>query len=683
MEENKINFTKDKDDSHSLLYSEETIEPAFYHSIMNQKINKKIDIILPHEITKKKKIIYDLFQKKFGPNFLEKKPESLNHFESLLGKYFFSSKSKFLKKYFPKIYDKIFKDKKVDLERLKSKINIGSTMYLTLRKNLVSNKSLINDKLLQISKNYSTKVEKDLVSNLYFKFKKNAAKKIRKKKISKKISEKNSSSRKSLNFGNISKVNSNELESIEEQNNNDKFREEIKIDLERNKNHNKFIHNSYNSYNFKTHNNFYCRNKNIVKFKTSLLKDKSKNKQNLKALSFKNFDKKVSSELNTDKYKKYYLQNPFYIYNSNIYNRNKNKYKTFNSDNTTSTNNFINPPQMTISHKNANIHLSNSSSKGNDYSLSSKNKTISSFKNVQFNINKPKEINNIKTISNEFQIKNQNKNKINIIEEKEKEFLNINEYNEDEIKENNESSINIQKSEASKSKAINYKRKYYNYIFKEKNSFDKFLKKKTKKVKNRINSEAKLLNNYTNKCNKKLIKLIDKNFTLNSKQKQHNQNKNVNFDITKLLLDDKIPKKVFINYAKNLNTIKPIVKKTVDDLTRFDKRNKILGQKYFIKHINDMPTELALHFIGELYQTNHIKFGLKEYERKREEEQSIKDEKILKKLRIKSKDHLFKMKQLEYILLNERDAFFHNENEKMKNKKIFNKIHGIDDIKLC
>ena len=340
MEENKINFTKDKDDSHSLLYSEETIEPAFYHSIMNQKINKKIDIILPHEITKKKKIIYDLFQKKFGPNFLEKKPESLNHFESLLGKYFFSSKSKFLKKYFPKIYDKIFKDKKVDLERLKSKINIGSTMYLTLRKNLVSNKSLINDKLLQISKNYSTKVEKDLVSNLYFKFKKNAAKKIRKKKISKKISEKNSSSRKSLNFGNISKVNSNELESIEEQNNNDKFREEIKIDLERNKNHNKFIHNSYNSYNFKTHNNFYCRNKNIVKFKTSLLKDKSKNKQNLKALSFKNFDKKVSSELNTDKYKKYYLQNPFYIYNSNIYNRNKNKYKTFNSDNTTSTNNF-------------------------------------------------------------------------------------------------------------------------------------------------------------------------------------------------------------------------------------------------------------------------------------------------------------------------------------------------------
>ena len=677
MEENKINLPKDKDDSHSLLYSEETIEPTFYHSIMNQKINKKIDIILPHEITKKKKIIYDLFQKKFGPHFLDKKPESLNHFESLLGKYFFSSKSKFLKKYFPKIYDKIFKDKKVDLERLKSKINIGSTMYLTLRKHLVSNKSLINDKLFQISKNYSTKVEKDLVSNLYFKFKKNASKKIRKKKISEKISKKNSSSRKSLNFGNISRVNSRELESIEEQKTNDKNKEEIKINLERNKSHNKYIHNSYNSYNFKTHNNFYYRNKNIAKFKTSLLKDKNKNKQNLKTLSFKNFDKKHSSELNDDKYKKYYLLNPFYIYNSNIYNRNKNKYKTFNSDNATSTNNNINinPPQMTFSHKNANIHLSNSSFKENDYSLSSKNKTISSLNNVQYNINKSKEI-------PYFIIQNKDKNKINIIEEKEKEFLNYNEYNEDEIKENNEPLINNPKIDTSKSKIINYKRNNYNYVFKEKekNSFDKFLKKKTKKVKSRINSEAKLLNNYTNKCNKKLIKLIDKNFTLNSKQKQLNQNKNVNFDITKLLLDDKIPKKVFINYAKNLNTIKPIVKKTVDDLTRFDKRNKILGQKYFIKHINNMPTELALHFIGELYQTNHIKFGLKEYERKREEEQSMKDEKILKKLRIKSKDHLFKMKQLEYILLNERDAFFHNENEKINNMKIFNKIHGVDVI---
>ena len=49
-------------------------------------------------------------------------------------------------------------------------------MYLNLRKYLVSNKSLINDKLLYISKNFTTKNDKDIVSNLYFKYKKNALK---------------------------------------------------------------------------------------------------------------------------------------------------------------------------------------------------------------------------------------------------------------------------------------------------------------------------------------------------------------------------------------------------------------------------------------------------------------------------------------------------------------------------
>ena len=44
-------------------------------------------------------------------------------------------------------------------------------MYLTLRKHLVSNKSLISDKLLYISKNFEKKDEKDVVSNFYHKYK--------------------------------------------------------------------------------------------------------------------------------------------------------------------------------------------------------------------------------------------------------------------------------------------------------------------------------------------------------------------------------------------------------------------------------------------------------------------------------------------------------------------------------
>ena len=151
-----INLSQDD----SFLYNEEEIEPIFYHNIMTQKINKKLDIILSKEITKRKKIIYDLFQNKFGSNFIEKKPESLNNLESLMGKYLFSSKSKFLKKFFPKLYDKFFHRKKIDLEKLKSKINMGSMMYLNLRNHIVSNKSLINDKIFYISKNFTKKNEK-------------------------------------------------------------------------------------------------------------------------------------------------------------------------------------------------------------------------------------------------------------------------------------------------------------------------------------------------------------------------------------------------------------------------------------------------------------------------------------------------------------------------------------------
>ena len=44
-------------------------------------------------------------------------------------------------------------------------------MYLTLRKHLASNKFLISDKLLYISKNFEKKDEKDVVSNFHHKYK--------------------------------------------------------------------------------------------------------------------------------------------------------------------------------------------------------------------------------------------------------------------------------------------------------------------------------------------------------------------------------------------------------------------------------------------------------------------------------------------------------------------------------
>ncbi len=63
-----------------------------------------------------------------------------------------------------------------------------------------------------------------------------------------------------------------------------------------------------------------------------------------------------------------------------------------------------------------------------------------------------------------------------------------------------------------------------------------------------------------------------------------------------------------------------------------------------------MPTELALFFIGEFFKTKHIKFSLKEFTRKREEKKLEDEENNLRKLRLKSKNHLFRLKQFEYML---------------------------------
>ena len=83
MEENsKINIKN----NNSIYTLEETLNPLMFQTIMNQSINKKRDTALSKEIIKRKKIIYDLYQKA-GLNYLEQKPESLNQFQSLLGKY--------------------------------------------------------------------------------------------------------------------------------------------------------------------------------------------------------------------------------------------------------------------------------------------------------------------------------------------------------------------------------------------------------------------------------------------------------------------------------------------------------------------------------------------------------------------------------------------------------------------
>ena len=158
-EENNEN---DQDDSYdSILYEESGIK--LYNGIMNQKISKK-NIILPHEISKKQKIINKLFRDRFGKNFIPIKLESLKAFESFIKFFLFSPQSKILSR-FPKLKKQILKERDIDYNALKDKINVGSLLYLNLSGSGTTLNKNINEKFFQISKNMSTTIAKDNISN--------------------------------------------------------------------------------------------------------------------------------------------------------------------------------------------------------------------------------------------------------------------------------------------------------------------------------------------------------------------------------------------------------------------------------------------------------------------------------------------------------------------------------------
>lgn len=679
MEENE----EMNNDDNSFLYTEETIDP-FYHNIMNQKINKRLDMVLSNEINKRKKIIYDMFQNNFGHGFIEKRSDSMNAFESLFGKYLFSSKSTFLQKYFPHLYDKLFHNKKkVDLEKLKKKIKLGPLMYLSLRKHLVSNKPLISDKLLYISKNFIKKEDKDLVSNLYHKYKS-----IQENKQHKKFHDKiiDSLIKKQLS-GNMPRVKSNTLLlNRKGGKNNNKLNLNDKKNI-KNAIFNIDLKNKINPRIFSQDSNILKKSKtqkNIIGSKNGKNLNTEKNFDNLPNKKFENI--RTSGE--NDNYNNFYLSNPYYLYNSNICKRNNTQYKTSQSESTTINLGNLNSPQISLKNikqkhitlnpsKNPIIHSKNNS-------ISTKYKTISSFKNIDSN---PKMIKNLK-FSNEKKNYNSYYHNLNNDIKKELSDNSLSQSHSESINDKNENDdkkVNEKKNEI-KIESRNEIRKNF-LTLKQKTSFEKrYLRRKNKKFKNKLNSEVQLLNNYTNKCNNKLIKLIDNNFLISAKEKKKKQNKKINFDITRLLLDDEISKKFFAKFDRTKNTIKPIVNRAVKDLTKFDKRNKDLGRKNFIKNINNMPTDLALFFIEELYRakTSHIKFELKEYKQKRDEIKLLDEQTRIRHCRERAKNNLFKMQKLEYNLLNEKDAYFNgefmkemktlnNENNNNERMKFYNK----------
>ena len=160
-----------KDSNFYPFLHDEKEELKIYQGVMNQKIGKK-KMIISKEIGNRLRVINRLFKEKFGENFFQIKPESLKFFESGLKKYLFSPQSEFLNN-FPKLKSKINKQRKIKEEKLKEKINMGSLLYLSLSSKYTKSTkhTNMNDKLFQLSKNLTTSMSKDMLSNALYKIK--------------------------------------------------------------------------------------------------------------------------------------------------------------------------------------------------------------------------------------------------------------------------------------------------------------------------------------------------------------------------------------------------------------------------------------------------------------------------------------------------------------------------------
>jgi hypothetical protein len=155
--------------------------------------------------------------------------------------------------------------------------------------------------------------------------------------------------------------------------------------------------------------------------------------------------------------------------------------------------------------------------------------------------------------------------------------------------------------------------------------------------KTNIDNQTNLLNKYMNKCNKRLVKIIDGNLR---KKIETNEVKIIkrkhNANLVNDLLDKKISKKILKKYNKSMKTIKPVLKMSQNDEKDLNKnKDKNADKNYFLNNYKNMDDNLALFYVGELYNTKNIKLQLKEIVEKRNElKNKIEKEKLL---RIKQK----------------------------------------------
>jgi hypothetical protein len=156
------------------------------------------------------------------------------------------------------------------------------------------------------------------------------------------------------------------------------------------------------------------------------------------------------------------------------------------------------------------------------------------------------------------------------------------------------------------------------------------------------------------KNNNRLVKLIDRNFHIAKKSNSVKEiQKEEEFKLIKIMFDNKNTYKVIRKYKKPDTKIKPILKMSQNVENKINDKKNLL-KKFFFEHYKSMEDNMALSFVGELFNTKYIKFQLKEFRDKRREIKKKMDEEKLEKIKRKIVLNNIKIRKMKFSLENKK-----------------------------
>ena len=588
------------DDIQEVPNVERYIDSILFKNFLNKKLEDKKELKLSNEIIKKKYEISNMFNKKFGKEFLNQKPEALILLEKRLTTYLFDPDSKFLAK-FPKLQRKLRHEKKISEKLLKAKIDIGSMVFYDLRGKNVKNTRNINlgkEKILTISKNFTSTPVKDIIGNAFNKIK---------------FWDKNSKRLKNY-FKKLGKYKGN-IEELAEYENNENEDNNFNKDLARDYNTNR--EKEINKLNSLKSNS----NTNVASNLTL------KNHINNNSMVYRNIDKIEPSSLE--------IKN-----NDSISFAKRDSFRKRSSINKSIENNIEGDKFITsyisdfrkIDDIIPKISINNNLSRNH---ANTSNLFYKSNTNTEVNKKNKYNISNIKTKSNLLFTATNFRNKKYMSNTHSKAFSGFKIY-------------------------TNSKHKYSPRIYLPK--YDEILKKKNIKYKANLNNHIVKLNKYTNKCNTELIKLIDGNNDDNYKERKRKIINKTKLDLKEILTGDNKEnnkndmEKMMKEKEKENDTVKVLIERakfdTGDNYRELDPKKK---EKILKKNINHISDEQALDIMEDIVEKQEI--DMKEMIGG-EDKLKIKKENYMKLIRQKAENNYEKMQKLKnMILIDKRKVF--------------------------